>query len=77
MKRLARVNELIVSGINLRADQTLTVTYMTDIQATADDVTFNVAFDGSHGPGEGFADGALPDETVTVMDARAGSGDVA
>ena len=37
-EEIGSVNELIVSGINLRADQTLTLTYMTDIQATASEV---------------------------------------
>ena len=35
-------------------------------------VTFEIAFDGSRGPDEGFI--ALDDETVTVMEVAPGSG---
>ena len=57
---LGSVNDLVVSGINLAAGQTLTVTYMSDAQATAGDATFAVSFDGGMGPDEGFIE-ALPD----------------
>ena len=68
------VNDLVISNISLGAGQSLTITYATDIAAKAGDFAFKVGFDGSHGPDEGFI--ALPDLSVTVMDARAGSGEV-
>ena len=66
------VNDVVISNINMRADQTLTVTYMSDAQPMAGDVTFMVSFDGGHGPDKGFKD--VASLSVTVMEARAGSG---
>ena len=51
-----------------------TITYMSRISRRRLDFTFKVAFDGGHGPDEGFIE--LPDLSFEVMDARAGSGDV-
>ena len=69
------LDELVISNINLRATQNLTLTFTTDIQPTAGTATFKFAFDGGHGPDTGFI--ALPDETVEVLEAAAGSGMVA
>ena len=72
---LDSVDELVVSSINLRATQSLVLTFMTDIQPTAGEATFKFAFDGGHGPDEGFL--GLADQAVEVMEAAAGSGMVA
>ena len=71
---LGSVNDLVISNINIAAGASITVTYMSDAQPTAGDVTFAVSFDGGHGPDTGFA--SVADLSVTVMEARAGSGTV-
>ena len=60
---LSNARELLVSGINLAQNGVLTLTYTTDVQATAGDATFNFAFTGVDGGGSAN----LPDQTVTVM----------
>ena len=70
---LDSVDELVVSSINLRATQNLVLTFMTDIQPTAGTAPFTFAFDGGHGPDEGFL--GLANQEVEVMEAAAGSGE--
>ena len=67
------LDELVISNINLNATQKLILTFTTDIQPTAGTGTFEFAFDGGHGPDEGFLD--LANQTVEVLEAAAGSGE--
>ena len=79
----AGARELIISGINLNAGDTYTVTYKdVTVQPTAQaDAAFKVEFRGD-GPGTGFGAVATPTgqanaQKVAVLDVRAGSGMVA
>ncbi len=77
-------NDVLVSGVNLSADDEFTFTYEGMMPEAAGDLAFTVAVDGGEGPGE-VAEGspapmALIDGsgalTVTVGQAAAGSGTV-
>ena len=76
--------QLIVSGINLSAGETYTVTYKdVTVQSTkADGVAFGIEFRGNSGPGTGFVAVATPKDEdnaqkVPVLDVKPGSGTVA
>ena len=68
--------QVLVKGVNLSAEGTITFTYSGMVQpAEQDDVQFVVASDGGAGPGEGVVDIAdLSGLTVDVGGAGAGSG---
>ena len=69
--------QVLVKGVSLSAEGTITFTYTGMVQpAEEDDVQFVVASDGGAGPGEGVMDLAdLSGLTVDVGGAEAGSGD--
>ena len=75
-------NDVLVSGVNLRADGTLTFTYTGMMPEATGDLEFAVAVDGGEGPGDPEVDEGMPipvavdgsPVTVMVIDAAAGSG---
>ena len=68
-------HEVLVEGVNLSAEQTLTFTYNAMVPLTTGDVTFTVALDGGAGPDMDIK--KVMDLTVAVGGAEAGSGMVA
>ena len=72
-------DDVLVSGVNLRADGTLTFTYTGMMPEATQDLSFTVALDGGEGPGEVDEGMPVPAQVgdaliVEVLEAAAGSG---